>query len=214
MAATAALRLVDLVDCCLPGDAAGRCYLCAAETTHGHRGPPSGNFTAWAQTCGGDVICERCMALLRDRRFRTASWLATPSGVRFTQREESRRWLWEALCDPPDPPLAVYLTRGGQKQSWISLMHCLTTSRERLWVGTDWTDRPVLLERAWVARVAPLVELLRARGLSRQRLVAGDYRMQDYRRAMADGVEQLLEEARGLVGDPRWEVLVYAHAEP
>ncbi len=206
------MLLTDLTAERTPGPDAGSCYLCGSDTASGHKQAPSDNFTAWAGTYGGSVICERCYPLLKERPYRMQSWMATTAGVRFTGKDD-RAWLWRALLHPPDPPLAIYVTRGGQKQGWISLLRYVSTGRERLWVGTDWTDRPVLLEATWVAPVAALIAELRARGVSKRKLESGGYTMKDYETAMKEGYVDRLEAARRHVTDPRWEVLVLAHAD-
>lgn len=194
-----------------PGPTAGTCYLCGAATPHGYREPPSDNFTAWAACYGGDVLCPVCRALLHDRRFRARSWCATPAGVRFATPED-RGWLWAALLDPPAPPFALYCTRGGQKQGWLSLARYVSHSREQFWVGTDWTDRPVRCARGWLAATAEQVTALRARGVSKATLLSGQPTAAQYARALREGWAAALDAARRWAGDPRWELLVYASA--
>lgn len=209
MTTTVACTLTELVGLSDPGSDAGRCYLCGRDTDRGHREPPSDAFTAWATVYSGSVLCERCYPVLHDRRFRARSWLATAAGVRFTEPGEDRRWLLETLLDPPEPPFALYLTRAGKKQGWISLVRYVSTSRERYWVGTDWLDRPVNLCRSWVHAVAPLVGELRRRRVPRTALVTGVFPPAVWKRAYREGWTRDLERAARLAGDPRWEVIVH-----
>lgn len=99
------------------GDQTGVCYICATETDHGQRRAPSDAFTAWAACAVGDVLCPSCAATLGWRDVRMFPWLATPDGVRFVGRGD-RGWMWDVLIDPPEPPFAIYITQGGQKQGW------------------------------------------------------------------------------------------------
>lgn len=130
----------------LSGDVPGICYICMLATEHGQRRAPSDAFTAWASCAVGDVLCPDCAATLSWRDVRMFSWLATPDGVRFEGRGD-RGWLWDVLTDPPEPPYAVYVTQGGQKQGWIAGARQVATSRIATPISTDWTDRPVLLRR-------------------------------------------------------------------
>jgi hypothetical protein len=194
-----------------PGTVRGICYLCGGATDAGYAEPPSDNFTAWASCYGGAVLCPLCRAVLHDRRFRATSWLATTAGVRFATRDD-RLWLWQALVDPPAPPFALYITRGAQKQGWLTLTRYVSTSQAHYWVGTDWTDRPVPCAQPWMVQHALLVTRLRERGLSKTALCDGAYTMKHYERAIAEGWRPDLDAARALAGDPRWQVLVHVSA--
>jgi len=200
----------QLIGVAEPGPASGWCYLCGQETSSGHPGAPSESFTAWSSVYAGSVICEHCWPLVHDRRFRSRSWLATPGQVRFVESGEDRSWLRDVLLDPPAPPFALYLTRNGKKQGWIPLLRYVSHSRDRFWVGTDWTDRPVYCERLWLAQHVVLLDRLADRGVPRTQLLAGRFAPRVWRTAIQDGWTSELEEAQQLAGDPQWEVLVYA----
>jgi len=204
------LTLTRLIGTNEPGNHAGRCYLCGEETATGHREPPSDAFTAWASVYGGSVLCGHCYAVLHDRRFRARSWLATQQGVRFAESGEGRSWLRDALISPPEPPFALYLTRAGKKQGWISLIRYVSQSRDRFWVGTDWLDRPVQIDRAWVITQLPLLDRLAAHKVGKTALMEGIFSPTVWKRAIREGWTSDLQEAQVLAGDPRWEVVVYA----
>lgn len=204
------LTLSRLINRPNPGNTPGRCYLCGENTTAGHPGPPSDSFTAWSAVYAGSVICPYCITLVRDRQFRSRSWLATTDTVRFAQPGEGRSWLLEAVRHPPDPPFALYLTRNGKKQGWLTLQRYVSTSRQQFWVGTDWTERPVLLTQQDIARWVPLLDHLRTtRGLRTMQLWTGQFPTTTWQAAIRDGWVEELEQIRTYVGDPRWEVLVY-----
>lgn len=154
------------------GGDAGACYVCGLATEHGQRRPPSDAFTAWGACTRGDVLCPACAATMGCRDVRSFSWLVTPDRFRIAGRGD-RGWLWDVLASPPDPPYGLYLTRGGQKQGWISGVRQVATSRVTMPVLTDWTDRPVLLHRADWDAMAPLVLTLREKGLSQRALMSG-----------------------------------------
>lgn len=193
-----------------PGSVAGRCYVCGVETQTGWAEAPSDNFTAWSQIYRGSVMCEACRPIFKDRRFRQRSWVASRDGVEFSSKEDPSL-IWRALLAPPEPPFAIYVTAGGQKQGWISLGIYPSTSRSRYWVGTDWTDKPVLMDAAWVSAASPLLERMRGRKVAKAALIDGQFSSGTWERAMREGWEGDLTEALERAGDTRWEVCVRAH---
>jgi len=204
------LLLCELINLVEPGNDEGHCFICGRETKHGWRETPSSAFTAWAQIYAGDVICEHCRPLLKNRSFRLRSWIATGEAVHF-MADENRDWMWEAFIEPPSPPFAWYITVGRQKQGWISIMRYVNESPDggRYWIGTDFTDKPVLMEITWARQAQPLIAELRSRKLPKTAIKDGAYSPSHYRRAIEEGWEELLERAREYAGDPRWEVMVH-----
>jgi hypothetical protein len=200
------LTVSRLIGQAMPGRDAGQCRICATATERGWREAPSDSFTAWAQLYVGDVICEYCWALLKDRRFRARSWWAAEGQVRFV--EGDRAWFWTALQRPPSVPFAVYVTAGHQKQGWICGARYVAQSADRYPVMTDWLDRPVWLDRAYLAAHGPLLARLRALGLSRTALLAGP-RPALMARALRDGWAGMLDDLERVRHDPRWEVCVH-----
>lgn len=197
----------------LSGDVAGLCYICALPTERGQRRPPSEAFTAWASCAQGDVLCPDCAATLSYRDVRMFSWLVTPDSFRVEGRGD-RDWLWDVLADPPEPPYALYVTKGGQKQGWISGVRQVATSRERTPILTDWTDRPIVLTRADWERWAPLVVRLRSYGIGRTAVETGEYTSAQWSKAVTLGYVDDLIDAQQYAGDPRWEVIARASRKP
>jgi len=182
--------------------------VCGLPSEEGFREAPSGNFTAWAQCFAGDVMCPPCRAMLKDRRLRARSWLATPRGLLF-RTPEGKEAFFEALLAEEARPAACYVTRGGQRQGYLSIVWRISLTPGSLWVGTDWLDGPVLLSQAWAREVAPLVLALRKRGASKRELLEGAGPWL-WERALAEGWDDELRQAERLTGDPRWEVIVVA----
>ena len=194
----------------VPGSDHGTCYVCGRQTDRGWAEAPSDNFTAWSQIYQGRVMCEHCRPVFKDRQFRQRSWVASPVGIQFASKD-TPTLLWDTMRDPPNPPFVVYITAGGQKQGWIVLGRYPSTSRERFWVGTDWTDRPVLIERAWVHEQAALLGRMRERKTPKQVLLDGQFSSGAWSKAMAEGWTDDIEAVLSRVGNPRWEVVVRAH---
>lgn len=192
----------------LPGETPGVCYICGIETAIGHPGAPSDLFTAWAACGRGDARCPDCAACLSHRAVRMRSWLVTETAFRPVTPDD-KGWLWDALLSPPEPPYALYLTRGGQKQGWISGVRQVSLSRETPIVLTDWTDRPLSLPAWFRQQTAPVIASLRARKVSKRALVEGAGIALESR-ALAEGWRDELRDAAEWIGDPRWEAMVHA----
>lgn len=206
------MKLHELLIMSEPGTEAGTCYLCGCDTDVGWREVPSDSFTAWASCYGGDVQCPGCHAMLKDKRFRMYTWLATPANLMIADAG-NRAWVWRTLCSPPEPPFALYITQGGQKQGWIGLVNYVSESRQSFAVGTDWTDRPVNLRLAWITERAAMLDRLRGHKIPKAVISGGVvWSMSHLRRLDDDGLLDDYETARALAGDPRWEVMVHAHS--
>lgn len=210
----------------LSGHIAGRCYVCALDTDRGQRRAPSEAFTAWASCVAGDVLCPDCAATLSYRDVRMFSWLVTPDAFRVAIGEKAVETsaakgktriavdLWDTLASPPEPPFAVYVTKGGQKQGWMSGVRQVATSRERIPVLTDWTDRPILLTRPDWDRFAPLIVRLRSYGIGRTAAGAGEYTPNQWSKAVQGGYIDDLLESQQYAGDPRYEVIAHVSRKP
>jgi hypothetical protein len=190
------------------GSVAGTCYICGLPTEVGFREKPSDNFTAWAQCFAGDVICPPCRAMLKDHRLRSRSWLASSTSILF-RTSETKEAFFAALVDPPPPPVVAYVTQGGQRQGYLSIVWRVSMSPGQIWVGTDWLTAPVLLTQSWAREVAPLLRSLRNRGLPKSALLENPPPAW-WQKAIEGGWEEELRWAGELRGDPRWEVMVVA----
>lgn len=204
------MKLTDLLAVAgIIGDTPGVCYLCGDPTDLGTPGPPSSGFTSWSQCYAGEVLCPVCFGAMRTTDLRRRSWLVTADGMR-TVTKDDRGWILDVLCDPPDSPWAAYLASAGQKQGWVSLMHRVNLSRDRYWVGVEWLDRPVNMDRRWVTDLEPTLTRLRERKIPKQSLRDGAYSPNNWAKAVAEGWEGDLRTATQLARDPRWEVIVNA----
>lgn len=193
----------------VPGPDAGTCFLCGNETDQGHRRAPSSSFTAYADCSTGAVICPACMAALSHWDCRGRSWLVTMDRFRPVTKDD-KLILRDALLDPPEPPYAIYVTHGRQKQSWITLARRVSTSRSIAIVGTDWTDGPVRVDVTFARKHDPLLRRLRERKLPKAALRANALSPATWSRAIQEGWDDDLWQTNELAGDPRWEVMIDA----
>jgi len=194
-----------------PGSTPGICYLCGLATEEGYGEKPSGNFTAWAQCYHGTVLCPECYAALKTPALRRSSWIAIPEQIIYLRDiDEPRALLRQVFIEPPDRPYAIYLTRGGQKQGWLSLLRYVNQGAQHFWVGVDWRDRPILLSPEYAVWALGLLGQLRPK-ISKAKLWGEEeYGVADYAYASEAGLLDVLECAVKQRGDPRWEVMIYA----
>jgi hypothetical protein len=164
----------------------------------------SDNFTAYNFLREGDCICEHCYTLLRNQEFRRRSFVLSKEGVRFLSRLECR----EVLLSPPEPPFFIYITQSGQRQGWLSAMQCVSYSRERFWVSTDFVGH-FLANLEELRRMDELISELRRGGVSKNSLRSGTLSAAEYRKLFEKNLTQLWDMAREYVKTPSWEVLCY-----
>jgi len=186
------------------GNLKGECVLCGRHTESGHPVEFSENFTSYNLLREGDCICEHCYTLLKNQEFRRRSFVLSREGVRFLSREECR----EVLLSPPDPPFFIYITQSGQRQGWLSAMHCVSYSRERFWVSTDFVGH-FLVNLQELKRMDGLIADLRKAGVSKGALRSGELSAVEYRKLFEKNLSHLWNEVRAYVKTPEWEVLCY-----
>ncbi|MEN6546040.1 MAG: hypothetical protein ABFE07_08375 [Armatimonadia bacterium] len=204
------MTLGELYNHPLPGTDAGTCYLCGRETAQGWAGPPSDAFTAWSSCGAGAVHCEFCRPLLKTNTFRFYSWLVLP-GEQHLANAEGRGLLWRTLLNPPEGPWALYQTNAGQKQGWLGLAQAVNESRTTYRIAVDWLDSPIMMQAAYVAANAPVIDALRGAEVTKDSLKSGQWSMRDYQRAAGADLHGAYAQAYTQAGNPQWEVLVNAH---
>jgi hypothetical protein len=186
------------------GELAGKCLLCGRHTKNGHTAEFSEKFTSHNLLREGKCICEYCYTLLRNQEFRRKSFVLSREGVRFLSRAECR----EVLLSPPDPPFFVYITQTGQRQGWLSAMQCVSYSKERFWISTDFVGH-FLANLRELKRMDGLISVLRNVGISKNSLRSGKPSAAEYRKLLERNMTHLLYEMQEYVRTPSWEVLCY-----
>jgi len=178
--------------------------LCGRYTKSGHTIQFSEKFTSYNLLNEGNCICEHCYTLLKNQEFRRRSFVLSREGVRFLSRAECR----EVLLSPPSPPFFIYITQSGQRQGWLSAMQCVSYSRERFWVSTDFVGY-FLANLQELKRMDGLILELRKAGVSKNSLRSGILSAVEYRKLFEKNLTHLWDNAREYVKTPSWEVMCY-----
>lgn len=202
---TAPLTLPRLVARPIAGDTTGTCYVCGSTTEHGHRKTMAVNQ---ALLYAGDVVCPLCLPLVTDRAFRSTSWLATATDITHGKLRD----IGQAILAPPAPPFFIYLTKGGHRIGWLSMLNRVSTSQETFFVSCDFIQNPVLVRRPQAQELHALLAELREEKVTKAELRTGVYYGATYERAIKGRWLNGLRMAQALAHNPVWEVLTYVVA--
>lgn len=119
---------------CLPAGAV--CHLCGGEARYGvrlHIGRLAlDNFTDWvlAAAPNSPWLCDACLYVLKDPRFRTHSTVVSQEGVSFLSSSPADlKELWKHILSPPEPPFAITVV-GRQNRKHVFLRARVNLSRE------------------------------------------------------------------------------------
>lgn len=186
------------------GNIKGICCVCGQKTNEGHKPCFSDNFTGYSYLTHGDCMCPYCYMFFKDQSFRKKSWVATSEGVKFLKRLECK----DVILNPPEPPFFLYITQTGQRQGWLSAMKLINYNKEKFYISTDWVGH-FLVNMLEVNYIDSLLRILRKEKVSKTALLLGDYNLKLYRKAMEEGWDRLLGEAKNQIKNPLWEVMVY-----
>lgn len=196
------------------GSAAGTCMVCGSEMTDGLRISDlvSDDFSNHNRLLAGNGVCPPCAYLFSDRFFRKRGWLASASGFTWFSAENKAERL-NAILNPPEPPFFIYITRAGKKQSWMTCLHRVATSRERFWLSHEDYDIPIAVDRASAVEYEGLITEVMASPIkaTKTELYAGRFNPGTCKRAIEAGKRNLLTTLARHKGNPLWEVCVYVH---
>ena len=200
------ITLGELLPFRTTGDCTGKCIACGRQTARGVPARLPDTFTAAYKLYNGSTLCECCAPLFKERSLRNRSWVASQTEFRYIQRGE---WL-TTLTEPPEPPFAIYLTLGGQKYGYLSLIRRISANRDRFWLATDWHESPLLIHRAQLAELIPIAQQLRTHGVPKTQLLTAQFSPNVVAKAVKEGWDAMLGAIEQLRGNPTWEVVVYA----
>lgn len=186
------------------GDKQGKCVLCGIETTAGNEINFSDNFTGYSYLCYGDVLCEYCYGFVKNQQFRYHSWIASKGDIKFLQRNECLDY----IINPPDPPFAFYITLTNKKQGWLEYYRqAVNYSKNRYVLLTDFAG-VVFVELEEAKKMNDIVVFLREKKMPKAQLLQGEFSISLYKKAIEEGWEEYIVEARKNTKKPLWEVIV------
>lgn len=186
------------------GDKEGYCCICGDKTQNGHTISFSNNFTGYSFLAHGDCICPRCYAFFKNQDFRKKCWIATQKEILFVGRHECEKY----LLSPPEPPFAIYITKSHQRQGWLSGLQYVSFSKEYFYILTDFVD-VVVADLEKIKQLYSLIQELRGKKISKEQFKSGEFSMYIYKKAIQEGWDKLLTEAKKYIKKPLWEVMLY-----
>jgi len=187
------------------GNIKGRCVVCGVLTDNGLKISVSDNFSGWGYFYAGECFCPHCAAFFSDQTFRKRSWIATKSEFMFMKKGE----ILPYLLFPPEPPFFIYITKGGQRQGWLSALKYLNFSREHFFVSVDWLDIPVWMNLDEVRKFDDVIKLLRQNKVSKTAITTGDFGMYLTEKAIREKWYWAIKFAKEQIKNPVWEVIAY-----
>ena len=190
------------------GNIKGKCIFCGLETDAGFPIPKKSNFTKWYSLSGGNCVCPSCAEFWGTRQFRSRSWVATKKEVKFGKLTE----IAPTVLNPPSPPFFIYLTRGGQKQGWLFTINLVSYSQKRFFIACDWADQPIMVEQKQAQEMFRLAAFLRKKEIGKGSLRNGNFVYKIWEKALEEGWNMKLAEARKFKKNLLWEVILHAVA--
>jgi len=153
------------------GGKEGKCVVCGRFSKKGHPIDFSPNFTMYSVLEGGNIICEYCRSMLDNQDLRRHSWIAyIVDGEKILEKLDRKRVL-EYLCDPPNPPFVIYVTRTGKKQGYLMLVNRVNMSRN--FYNIVWDDVLIPVFRDRVVFYHTVVKNALEKGLRKSELLHG-----------------------------------------
>jgi len=190
------------------GNIIGRCVVCGIETKEGLHISVSENFSGWGYFYDGECFCPYCAALFADQNFRKRCWVATKNEIKFMKKAEILKY----LLDLPEPPFFIYVTKGGQRQGWLSAMKYVNYSRKQFFVSCDWIEQPIWMTSIDVAKMHKVIQELRGKKLPKTIISSADFGIYWTQKSMKEGWYKLIKYAIKQKGNPAWEVMLYVES--
>ena len=188
----------------IKGELKGKCIYCGKMSKIGLKIGLSNTFTAYSQLFNGNLICEYCWEFIKTNTFRSRSWIATQDKVNHLKRLEILNY----LLNPPKPPFAIYITKGGKKQGWMGNLFLVNYNSINYWIITDWSGA-IYANKEIIKIYSEMIKKLREVKISKTSLTSGSPAMKDYERAIKNGLENEIKQSIKEAKNPLWEVIVY-----
>lgn len=154
-----------------PGELTGTCCICTTETSNGHPVKLPTTFMSWThfQDTADPVLCQYCQHMLKERKYRSSSWLVQNGSFTFVKAVGVRA----VLDDIPEPPWALYATQSYKKHGWLNTE--VNTSRETFYLSIDATKYLVRRDELtdMIAKIRQIAEIV-----GRWAWIQGDVRLE------------------------------------
>ncbi|MEN2997777.1 MAG: hypothetical protein ABDH28_01890 [Brevinematia bacterium] len=149
----------------------------------------------------GNKLCQRCVEMWRDDRFRRSSFLATSNGVMFIKPKEAVQFLLS-----PTYPFVIYLTKTYKKQGWLEGFRNISVSSNIFYIHTDFVG---CVQTTWeeVKSLLTAVEKVISNKIPKTRLVSMD--VNTYKKILEFGLEEEYKLIREYTNTPVLEVVMY-----
>jgi len=152
-------------------------------------------------------LCRYCYAFLKERAFRSKSWILRDAKVDFVKPKDAYNFL---LNPTFEKYWFVYITNKGQKQSWLSSILHLNTSKERFYCAFEPFDYPILFQIDRLKEMNDTAVFLRQCKISKTELKTGLFNPKTWEKAIRDNFEDILKKIKQeYANTPDWEVVVY-----
>lgn len=154
-----------------PGELSGTCCICTTATQEGHPVKLPTTFMSWTQfqEVSDPVLCPCCQHMLKERKYRSSSWLVQGGSFEFIKARGVRG----VLDDIPEPPWAMYATQTYKKHGWLNTE--VNTSRETFYLAID--DTKYLVRRGELAETVARIRQV-AVIVGRWAWIQGDVRLE------------------------------------
>ena len=156
----------------------------------------SDRFVSYAELFAGDLVCDRCALLFKDRKLRSSNWILLNGEFRVLDKKE----LINVLKDPPIGSL-IYVKASGRKYGFLKCMKCSSTKVLVALCGEE--EGAVVVDRKKLAELVDLAERAYSK-LKRKSALLGGCSARDWVN------EEICKEIECVRGDPAWKLVVRA----
>lgn len=187
------------------GNNPGRCVVCGRNTQYGYPVEFSDSFMNANLLQVGEVLCEFCNTAVHMKSLRTSMWMVTPEQMRFFKRDEAKN----IICNPPEPPFAIYITESYKKTGWqaMTARSAIAESRDVFPVGFDYNI--VIIHRQDFQKYLDTIRQLLDMQISKNELRSGRLRISTIKRHGIEWARDVTQYLSSRVDNPIWNLAVY-----
>lgn len=191
------------------GELEGECCICKKHINNGFKKKFGTNFTCADYVSSGEVICPECHYLVKNsNEYRRTMFLLTEDELIKFKKKEAK----EIVCNLPDKPFYLYLTKTWQKIGWIRMNEVYNKdNHSEIAFLIDYdivhTDLNIL------KRTMEFIKKLRDLKIPKAVLETGNLEMHHYRKINDEFGKQISREyikhIKENVNNPTWDLALY-----